>query len=159
MRYTSVATVLAACAGTFAAASPLMGRAVYAGDLISPSVNDTIAIDQDFQFAYLPAVPTGPHIGNPPRFDSVSVGLQGPAPIGRINGDFTSVAVLELADDLEPVDDNGPWVNDTLRIPSSAVTEAGTYYLIVTEKQESKGVEDAPTYHVQTYNISVEVVQ
>ena len=72
-------------------------------------------------------VPTGPHIGDPPRFESLSVGLQGPAPVGRVNGDFTSMAILELADDLDRSDDDGPRVNSTLTIPSRAVTEAGTY--------------------------------
>jgi hypothetical protein len=157
MRLVSIATLLAACA-TFAYASPLVRRAVYAGELVSPKADDTIAIDQQFQLAYLPAVrslllfvgeeisfaaharshspadsrnadqvPTGPHIGNPPRFESLSVGLQGPAPVGRVNGDFTSVAILELADDLDRADDDGPWVNGTLTIPSQAVTETGTY--------------------------------
>lgn len=83
-------------------------------------------------------------------------------------------------DDLDRSDDDGPWVNGTLTIPSQAVTETGTYceslftrrvdplqapseprtatppVLIVTEKQEPSG-EDAPTYYVQTYNISVEI--
>ncbi|KWU46648.1 hypothetical protein RHOSPDRAFT_31464 [Rhodotorula sp. JG-1b] len=137
---------------------PLVRRAVYAGELVNPKADDIIATDQQFHFAYLPAVPTGPHIGDPPRFESLSVGLQGPAPVGRVNGDFTSMAILELADDLDRSDDDGPWVNGTLTIPSRAVTEAGTYFLIVTEKQEPNG-DDAPTYYVQTYNISVEVTR
>lgn len=88
------------------------------------------------------------------------------------------MAILELADDLDRSDDDGPWVNGTLTIPSQAVTEAGTYcecpgeyivlcrrltlgmspVVIVTEKQEPSG-DDAPTYYVQTYNISVEVTR
>lgn len=55
MRFVSIATLLAACA-TSAWASPLVRRAVYAGELVNPKADDTIAIDQQFQFAYLPAV-------------------------------------------------------------------------------------------------------
>lgn len=55
MRFVSIATLRAACA-TYASASPLVSRAVYAGELVNPKADDTIAIDQQFQFAYLPAV-------------------------------------------------------------------------------------------------------
>lgn len=70
---------------------------------------------------------TGSAYNDPPRFDSLSVGLQGPAPIGQVNDDYTSAAIMVLEDNLDRDDDSGPWVNGTLRIPATQIDQAGTY--------------------------------
>lgn len=60
------------------------------------------------------------------HFDSLSVGLQGPAPVNT--SDWTSSAIFELADGLDRDDDDSDrYVNATLTIPRDVVSQNGTY--------------------------------
>ncbi|TNY19772.1 hypothetical protein DMC30DRAFT_417583 [Rhodotorula diobovata] len=157
-------TAVAAALSSLASAIPTRRDEVTSADEVTKpaftgtlvSYPSTVAQGQNISVAYDTSTHDAtPHY--PASICSVDLGLQGPAPIVFKPDSFMPYGILSLANGLNTGGPGG-WVNTSVALPS-AVYEPGEYFLIVTEHQLAIYDSEAPTYRVQSYNVSVQVTE
>ncbi|GAA5926261.1 hypothetical protein JCM3775_000972 [Rhodotorula graminis] len=156
MKYIALALAAAlAAASTLVSAAPTkrgffpQDGPAFIGQLLSKP--DEIKLGENFTISYDSNDPS-PDPQYPSSILSFDVGIQGPAPI-YYSSAFTPSGILELANDLP----GQQVVNASLKMSSSA--DPGEYFLIFTEHQLGVYDPEQPVYRVQSYNVSVQVVQ